>query len=176
MKPPRVPERTTPGFAFSIVDRSLADCFADRRFGAAETEEVLGFFEKDPAECVFCGSVEVRRWDHLLPVTRGGDTVLGNMVPACSSCDDSKRDLDFADWMASQAPGSPLTRGVRDLGRRMERIRAYVAHYKYAAKSREERLAPDEAARHAEIRRKLGEVRQEIEDLIGDFRRRTGLK
>lgn len=78
MKLPRVPARTTTGFAFSMVDRALRERLAERKFGRAEVEKVLEHFG-DPPNCAFCGDERIARWDHLVPVTRGGDTVLGNM-------------------------------------------------------------------------------------------------
>src|SRR3990172_4325227 len=90
-----------------MLNRLILDCLADRQFGKAEMKEVLAFFGQDEPSCVFCGATPIDRWDHLIPVIRGGDTVLGNIVPACSKCDDSKRDLLFEEWARSTAPGSP---------------------------------------------------------------------
>ena len=72
----------------------------------------MAFFGKNPPECVFCGNREVKRWDHLVPVMKGGETVLGNMVPACARCDDSKQAFPFEEWMVSDAKWSPKSRGV----------------------------------------------------------------
>jgi len=44
MKLPRTPQRTTPGFAFSMVERCLRDGLGRRKFGAPEQQEVLNFF------------------------------------------------------------------------------------------------------------------------------------
>jgi hypothetical protein len=119
MKLPRAPQRTTPGFAFSILDRALKECLGARQFGRKEMVEVLGFFEMAHPESAFCGSPAVRRWDHLVAVTQNGESVLGNMVPACARCDDSKRSLPFEEWMTSEAEGSPQRRGINDIaGRR----------------------------------------------------------
>ena len=81
-KLPRVPGRTTPGFAFSILDRAISECLSRRQFGAVEIKQVIEFFDIDPPECVFCGATPVSRWDHLVPINGGGETLLGNMVPA----------------------------------------------------------------------------------------------
>lgn len=43
--------------------------------------------------CAYCGG-PVETWDHLVPITLGGETVPGNMVPACRSCNSRKRAKD----------------------------------------------------------------------------------
>lgn len=37
--------------------------------------------------------------DHVIPVANGGDTSPGNMVPACVSCNSSKKDRDPWPWI-----------------------------------------------------------------------------
>lgn len=131
MKLPQAPQRTTPGFSFSILQRALNECLGARQFGQEEMARVLRFFDMAQPKCVFCGCPEVKRWDHLIAVTQNGEAVLGNMVPACARCDDSKRDLPFQEWMTCDAKGSPKSRGVDDIAERVERINAYVHYFGY---------------------------------------------
>ena len=174
MKLPRVPQRTTPGFAFSMVERALRECLAARQFGRDETRKVLDFFGKDPPECVFCGSLDVKRWDHLVAIKEGGETVLGNMVPACARCDDSKRNLPFEEWMRSSVGGSPTSRGILDVDQRIEHIKAYMQRFGYVPQTLEQRLDEREQEQLRDIRSRLQEVRQDTEKLIKDYRERTG--
>lgn len=177
MNLPRVPQRTTPGFAFSMVERALNDCLGRRQFGMPEQAEVLAFFfGTGEPECVYCGSHEIGRWDHVVPVMQGGEAVLGNMVPSCPRCDDSKRDLAFEEWMVSGAQWSPATRQVGDVQQRAERISAYMQHFGYAPRMLEHRLEEDEASRVAQIRSVLHGVRQEMDSVIADYRARTGTR
>jgi hypothetical protein len=170
---PRAPQRITVGFSFSYIERVLQEGLASRQFGKAEMKRVLDFFDNDPPQCVYCGSLKVRRWDHLVPVSEGGETRIGNMVPACALCDDSKRHLPFEEWMLSDAWFSPKSRHVPDLGARIEDLKAYVQHFEYAPSKLEERLVEDELARLRTIRAALADVRSDIEGLIGDYRART---
>lgn len=48
--------------------------------------------------CVYCGSDEQLTVDHLIPRARGGGHDGVNLVPACRSCNSSKRDLDLLQW------------------------------------------------------------------------------
>lgn len=169
---PGIPQRTTPGFAFSIVERSLRDCIAERRFGQAEAAIAADFFDN---QCAFCGS-PIGRWDHLIPVSAGGDTVLGNMVPACSRCDDSKQGHHFEDWAVGSSPGSPRTRDVADLQLRLDRVREYVAAYGYQPRPPEERLTREEMQHYQLIRSDLKRARADFDEFLQMYRERTGLK
>ena len=62
------------------------------------------------------------------------------MVLACAQCDDSKQATEFEQWMTGDAPRSPKSRGVLDIESRVQRIREYVRHHKYAVGSLNERL------------------------------------
>jgi hypothetical protein len=137
-------------------------------------DEVLRFFfdGRDP-ECVYCGSEDVRRWDHLVPVMAGGDTTVGNMVLACSQCDDSKQATEFEQWMTGDAPRSPLSRGVLDIESRVERIREYVRHHNYVVISLIKRLDRRESDELQEIRERMADNRRRLELLIADHRARV---
>lgn len=173
-KKPNVPMRMTPGFAFSFVDRCLQECLGRRAFGQADAERVWAhFFKGGTASCVYCGSPAVERWDHLLPVVLGGETVIGNMVPACRRCDDSKQALPFDEWMTSKAKHSPRSRGVTDLEVRIDRIRGYARHFGYEPVTLDNRLTQDERDRLEKIRQKTAALRQDIEDLIQVHRHRV---
>lgn len=166
--------RMTPSFAFSQVERSLKECLASRRFGKKEIQEVLSFFEMKTPECVYCGSKQVKRWDHIIPIKKGGETVLGNMIPACSSCDDSKRDLRFDEFMSSDLTNSPKSKGTQDISERKENIYSYMKHFKYTPKMLEERLNEEEMKRYQSLMTKLKSLRKEADKIIEDYNgRRT---
>lgn len=48
--------------------------------------------------CAYCDQLATT-WDHVIPVSRGGETVPGNILPACGTCNSSKRDRDLEDWL-----------------------------------------------------------------------------
>lgn len=168
---PPAPQRTTPGFSFSIMNRALRDCIADRCFGKAEMAQIVDFFGH---ECAYCGG-PVERWDHLAPISGGGDTVLGNIVPSCSRCDDSKRDLAFDEWATCAAPASPHSRGVTDIEARLARVHEYAGRYAYVPRSLEDRLTPEELRRFAAIQEDLARLRRDVDDFIAQYRERNGL-
>jgi len=151
---PLAPSRMTTGFAFSFIERCIRESFATRRFGKPEMTQIIHELCSGDPECVYCGSIDVRRWDHLFPVAAGGDTVIGNMVPACSRCDDSKQALAYRDWVLSAARFSPRTRGVPDLESRLSRIDSYVERHTYAPRPIEQRLDREETRELEKIRQR----------------------
>ena len=168
---PRAPQRTTPGFAFSMVERALRDCLGKRKFVRTDMDEVLSYLYRDNApECVYCGSSVVARWDHVVPVNEGGEAVLGNMVPSCARCDDSKGSRPYHEWMVSDVPSSPNSRGVSDVKKRLRRVEAYVQHFGYITLPLDKRLSSREFDRLEKIRARLQALRQEVDSLISDYR------
>ncbi len=54
-------------------------------------------------QCVYCGSKQDKlTMDHYMPVSKGGDLSVYNIVPCCTSCNSSKHKHDFIDWYGEQ--------------------------------------------------------------------------
>lgn len=168
---PRAPTRITTSFAFSYVERAILEGLAQRRFGIAEMKAVVEFFTTESPACVYCGDPQISRWDHLVAVKRGGQTVLGNMVPACARCDDAKRDLPFDEWMISDAKNSPKSRGTRDITERIARLNAYALHFGYSPAHAEASLPLHQRQCLNELRQKINNLRSQIEEFLADVSR-----
>jgi 5-methylcytosine-specific restriction endonuclease McrA len=52
--------------------------------------------------CAYCGEGGDMHMDHFVPLARGGTHALGNLLPACSRCNLSKRDHDAETWYRQQ--------------------------------------------------------------------------
>lgn len=169
---PKAPNRTAPGVASSNLDRALRANLGRRKFGKDEMIEIINFFGVD--ECVYCGSSTIKRWDHLVSIREGGETVIGNIVPACAPCDDSKRNIDFRHWITSNAKRSPKSRGILDIDARVKKIEEYVEHYNYVHKNLDQRLSMEELIKYQSIMTEMKDLREEAKKLIADFRERTG--
>lgn len=50
------------------------------------------------ARCSYCGGPG-GTVDHVVPLNRGGRHAEGNLVPACKSCNSSKRDKLLIEWL-----------------------------------------------------------------------------
>lgn len=62
-------------------------------------------------QCKECVSKKVKKWreeyckvskagtkDHVVPLSKGGTNYIDNIVPACVSCNSSKRDKFLSEW------------------------------------------------------------------------------
>jgi 5-methylcytosine-specific restriction endonuclease McrA len=47
--------------------------------------------------CLYCG-LSGGQVDHVIPLTRGGAHSIGNLVPACRSCNASKNNRTITEW------------------------------------------------------------------------------
>lgn len=50
------------------------------------------------SKCFYCPTYESIEADHVTPVSRGGSHGIGNLVPACRSCNGSKGDKTIMEW------------------------------------------------------------------------------
>jgi len=63
------------------------------------TETDLDFiFSAFDYKCAYCGDDKDITNDHFIPVSHGGKSIAGNILPACRSCNSSKQNSDPAEW------------------------------------------------------------------------------
>lgn len=56
--------------------------------------------------CVYCGRAPVAlTMDHFIPVTKGGKTEIGNLIPCCKPCNSSKSNHDPEEWIKERCGG-----------------------------------------------------------------------
>jgi len=123
----RVPLKITSRTS-SITNSFVQAIIPDLEFSNDEQDEALsqlGLTRKD-LRCVYCGN-PTTDWDHLRPLVKnrrptGFVSEIRNLVPACGPCNQSKGASDWRVWMTGNAPGSPATRGIKDIEERAERI------------------------------------------------------
>lgn len=96
-----------------------------------EVHEALAILNMNAADvrCAYCGE-PATDWDHLRPLVKnrrptGYITEIGNLVPSCGKCNQSKGGQPWSTWICGNAKYSPKTRKVQDLEKRIERLRAY---------------------------------------------------
>lgn len=154
-----------PATAFKYLERALQEGLGRREFGSADMRQVKEFFGA-PISCVYCGSDDWDRWDHLVPAISGGESVLGNMVTACQPCDDSKGSRPFDSWMAARAIARPDASWAADTPARIVRLREYQRQFGYVATKAESRLSPERLVQFKDLIRRAKELQRDIEAFI----------
>lgn len=71
----------------------------ERRDNVAKIPEEVqpGILAEFGGLCAYCDN-PATGFDHIIPVSRGGETVPGNVVPCCRSCNSSKQDRLPWEW------------------------------------------------------------------------------
>jgi 5-methylcytosine-specific restriction endonuclease McrA len=77
---------------------------------------ILDFWEW---RCPYCGreiTKDTVHIEHLIPMSRGGLHVMGNVLGSCPTCNLSKGARTLGEWLDSSAPKKPLwTKGMVEL-------------------------------------------------------------
>jgi 5-methylcytosine-specific restriction endonuclease McrA len=68
-----------------------------RPITSKEWESVLRHWDH---RCAYCHQDRQLTMDHVVPISRGGKHSIGNLVPACKSCNSAKRDKFISEWKA----------------------------------------------------------------------------
>ena len=51
--------------------------------------------------CIYCGKIS-ESIDHLIPQSKGGESITSNCVPCCLSCNGKKSDTEALEWYRKQ--------------------------------------------------------------------------
>jgi hypothetical protein len=155
----KLPAKMYPGFGLSMLDRAVKEFFA-ARCGKEDLLRLTQHFVRDGAvHCIYCGDSLASRWDHLHPVSKGGDSSPGNLVPACGRCDDSKQDRTIAEWAASRSKHRPSAERVKAIE---SRLAEYRQAFTYSARDFEAKLKSSELAVYRRFRSKLDALREQM--------------
>lgn len=57
------------------------------------------------SRCAYCDSEGDMTMDHVVPLSRGGTHSVGNILPACLSCNSSKNNKLLVEWRRDKIPG-----------------------------------------------------------------------
>jgi hypothetical protein len=58
-------------------------------------------------ECGYCGRPKPSTLDHIVPKSRGGETVRRNLIGACGACNLEKSDQPWFEWYRGQMYWTP---------------------------------------------------------------------
>lgn len=109
------------GFEYEEVtkERIVDTGQAQRHGGESELTEKQWEMAKSyfGHSCAYCGGSGNLTKDHLDPLANGGELTISNIIPACQSCNSSKKDKQWLSWFQSQKFYDP---------QKAEKIVAYV--------------------------------------------------
>ena len=55
--------------------------------------------------CAYCHTARATQQDHVIPLARGGRHTIGNVLPACGTCNASKKAALLVEWRYGRAAG-----------------------------------------------------------------------
>lgn len=92
------------------------------------TLEILCIDPND-LRCSYCGD-RATEWDHLHPTVKdkqptGYITEIGNLVPSCGKCNQSKGNSEWKTWIRGTAELSPTNRAIEGIEIRIQRLMEY---------------------------------------------------
>ena len=148
------------------VSRGIREIVAPRQtIPHAEWKRIQDEFDN---VCVFCEQPGTREnrgiiADHLIPATQFGELVLGNTVPACQSCNDSRGNRNWRAFLLERFPDEAAKRAIR--------IEAYLNKYPYSPLSAEDYLSPQELREYNSILADWEAIFGESETVAGTGRK-----
>lgn len=54
-------------------------------------------------KCCYCGKELSLAQEHFIPLSKGGEYTLNNIIPCCKQCNSSKHNYDFFEWYPKQS-------------------------------------------------------------------------
>lgn len=156
----KLPIKTSAGVGLYMLDRAVKEFYASR-CTTVQLREIEAYFRKDgEVRCIYCQASNPERWDHLHPVSRGGDTVPGNLVPACQRCDDSKQDLEVDEWAQGGRTHSPSFAALQGM---QGAVLAYRNQFPYDPIEFDSKLTPAQRSIYDAFRVELANLRAHLQ-------------
>jgi len=123
--------------------------------------------------CAFCGEGATRENrgivpDHLVPVTDHGELVLGNVVPACQTCNDSRGNRDWREYLRERFPDAA--------NQRIAAIEAYLSQNPYEPVHPDAILNSDELSEYREILAEWEKIQETANSLYQKVKTRRGIR
>lgn len=96
--------RANPNYRIA-ADQSSRRRLANRKatggeYSEAEWQLVLWIYQH---KCAYCRNSVPLCVDHVVPVSKGGNSFIENLVPACRPCNASKGNRDVDEWLTRMA-------------------------------------------------------------------------
>jgi len=128
--------------------RGLREIVAPRQKLNDEDWKVL--LDRFDGRCAFCNEPATKEnrgivADHLVAAAQFGELVLGNVVPSCQTCNDSRGNQDWREFISERFP--------EDAAYRIQRIQECLDEHPYSPVTLDAALNDDERIKYKEIER-----------------------
>lgn len=142
------------GIAQNAFVRHLLSRIGDEKFDADQWESVLSDFDK---RCAYCGAEGDLVMEHVIPINRTalGEHRLGNLVPACRSCNATKADQDYCAFLAQETD-------------RVAAIEAHMAKHDYVPIGKNHRLKQIIELAHQDVRQLADRYAAIVDTMLSD--------
>ncbi|SLN77351.1 HNH endonuclease [Roseisalinus antarcticus] len=142
------------GIAQNAFVRHLLGRIGDEQFNADQWQEVISDFDQ---RCAYCGAAGDLVMEHVIPINRTslGEHRLGNLVPACRSCNAVKADQDYRDFLAQETD-------------KIAAIEAHMAKHDYLPIGENQRLRQIIELAHQDVRQLADRYAAIVDTMLGD--------
>lgn len=147
------------GNAQNAFVRNLLGRIGDEQFNAVQWQKVLSDFDQ---RCAYCGAERDLVMEHVIPINRTalGEHSLGNLVPACRSCNATKADQDYRAFLAPETD-------------RIATIEAHMAKHDYVPIGENHRLKQIIEFAHQDVRQLADRYVAIIDTILADEEDKT---
>ncbi len=142
------------GIAQNAFIRHLLSRIGDEQFSADQWQAVISDFDQ---RCAYCGGAGDLVMEHVIPINRTslGEHRLGNLVPACRSCNATKADKDYRAFLAQETD-------------RIAAIEAHMAKHDYVPIGGNQRLRQIIELAHQDVRQLADRYATIVDTMLGD--------
>ena len=160
----------------SITNSFVASLIPILEPSEADIADALDILDlaSDDIRCAYCGDAATE-WDHLRPLVldkkpTGHISEIGNLVPACGKCNQSKGNKPWREWIVSDAKLSPKTKRPKGLEERIERLSLYEDWRPREPLNIEAIIGQELWQRHWENHQKVVDTMRESQRLADELR------
>ncbi len=112
--------------------------------------------------CAYCGEEASKEnrgivADHIVPVTDYGELVLGNVIPACQTCNDSRGNKCWRGYVSDKFPEVAK--------KRISEIEKYLEDFNYTAPTPNTALSKDQHELYLKLRKDWEELNAKAKEL-----------
>ena len=145
------------------VSRGLREIVAPRQ--TLVNSEWLRLKERFHSCCAYCGEEASRRnrgivADHIVPVTDYGELVLGNIIPACQTCNDSRGNGCWREYLLNKFP--------TEANQRISEIESHLSENPYNPPSPENILTVEQLKQYNELQEEWVSLHKKAKKLYED--------